>query len=373
MQKIKFSKPDIKDNDLKTIAKIIKSGWLTHGKHTKEFEREFCNYTKSKYSALVSSCTAGLHLIFLSLNITKGDEVIVPAQTHTATSHAVEYTGAKAVFVDVDPVTGNILPEEIIKNINRRTKAVVCVHMTGIACKMDELLKITKKYKIHLIEDCAHGLGTKFNSKHVGNFGIASSFSFYPTKQITIGEGGMVTSNNKTLINKIQSLKAFGINKPPDKRSKPGFYNVNYLGYNYRTTDFQAALGYFQIKRYDRNLKKRILNAKIYHKLLKKNKNIILPNFSKDNSYYVFQIICKNGMLRDMITKNLKIKKYGYGILYSLPVPWLNYYRKKYKLNYKNLINSKTYSKRCISLPCHNYLQKSEIEMICKIINKNLS
>ena len=141
------------------------------------FEEKFRNYTKSKYSVTVSSCTAALHLSCLAIGIKKGDEVIVPAMSHTATSHAVEYTGAKAVFVDIDLATGNIDPEKILKKISKKTKAMIIVHMAGLVCKMDLIQKICKKFKIKLIEDCAHSVGTKFNFTHVGNFGISGCFS----------------------------------------------------------------------------------------------------------------------------------------------------------------------------------------------------
>jgi dTDP-4-amino-4,6-dideoxygalactose transaminase len=181
----------------------------------------------------------------------------------------------------------------------------------------------------------------------------------------------MVLSNNKKLIKKIMSMKAFGIDKPPDKRSKPGFYNVNDLGFNYRSTDFQAALGYYQLTRYDKNLKARINNALIYHKYLNK-KNIIIPKFSSENSYFVFQIIFKTKIKRDFIARKLKDKNYGYGILYAYPIPSLKYYKKKYNLDNTHLINSYNYSQKCLSLPCHNYLKISEIKKICNLINKNI-
>ena len=150
---IKFSKPNIFPSDLDLVKKTIKSGWLTHGKNTSQFEDKFKKYTNSKYAVTVSSCTAALHLSCLALNLKKGDEVIVPAMSHTATSHAVEYTGAKAVFVDIDLRTGNIDPEKIVKKITKKTKAIIIVHMAGLPCQIDLIQKICKKNKIKLIED----------------------------------------------------------------------------------------------------------------------------------------------------------------------------------------------------------------------------
>ena len=203
---IKFSKPNIFDEDLNLVKKTIKSGWLTHGKNTKMFEEKFQKYTNSKYAVTVSSCTAALHLSCMAIGLKKGDEVIVPAMSHTATSHAVEYTGAKTVFVDIDFKTGNIDPEKIEKKITNKTKAIIIVHMAGLSCEIESIQKITKKYNLKLIEDCAHSVGTKYKKIHVGNFGISGCFSFYPTKQITTGEGGMLVTNNKDFYRKITNL-----------------------------------------------------------------------------------------------------------------------------------------------------------------------
>ena len=203
MKEIKFSITNISSKDIKTVGKIIKSGWLTHGKFTNLFEQEIKNFTKAKYAVSVSSCTAGLHLTCLASGFKKGDEIIVPAQTHTATAHAVEYTGAKAVFADIEPLTGNINLTEIKKKITKKTKGIIIVHMAGHPCEVNKILNFCKKKKIILIEDCAHALGTFINKKHAGNFGISGSFSFYPTKQITTGEGGAVITNDKKFYKKM--------------------------------------------------------------------------------------------------------------------------------------------------------------------------
>ena len=222
MKNIKFAEVNIKKNDLKLVNKVLTSGWLAHGKHSEEFEKQICKFTKAKYAVTVSSCTAGLHLSFLAYGLKKGDEVIVPAMTHTATAHAIEYTGARAVFCDIDYKTGNICTSSFKKKITYKTKAVAVVHMAGFAANIDEILSVCKK-NIKIIEDCAHALGTTYKNKHVGLFGLAGVFSFYPTKQITTGEGGVLISNNKIFIEKIKKLKAFGIDSPPQMRKNLEF------------------------------------------------------------------------------------------------------------------------------------------------------
>ena len=310
MIKIPFSKPSINNDDIKRVNTAIKSGWLTHGRNSLKFEKLFCNYTKSKYSTTVSNCTSGLHLACMAIGLKKGDEVIVPAQTHTATAHAAELTGAKVIFGDVDPLSGNILFSEIKKKVSKKTKCIIIVHMAGYACDMDNIYNFCKKNKIKLIEDCAHAVGTKYKNKHVGNFGVCGVFSFYPTKQITTGEGGILITNDKKLIDKIKILKALGVNTPPELRKKQGIYDVTNLGLNYRLTDFQAALAIGQLQRYRDNLKKRKINAKKYEKELKKIKNVVVQKFDESHSYFIYQVFFKNKSMRNNILLEFKKKKY---------------------------------------------------------------
>tara|TARA_B100001939_G_C16906955_1_gene602825 strand:+ start:182 stop:1297 length:1116 start_codon:yes stop_codon:yes gene_type:complete len=362
MKEISFSKVNINKKDTKLISKILLSGWLTHGKYTGKFEDNFKSYTKSKFSITVSNCTAGLHLIFLALGIKKNDEVIVPAMSHVASAHSARYTGAKVIFCDVNAEDGNINLNEIKKNITNKTKAVVVVHMAGAPVKdLVKIAKYCKRKKIYLVEDCAHALGTKINSKHVGNYGDASSFSFYPTKQITTGEGGIVITNNAKIFKKIKRLKAFGINNDINKRKIPGKYNVLDLGFNYRMTDFQAALGYLQLKRYNSNLKKRHKNAKLYENYLNDFKNIVFEKYNSNNSYFIFQIFV-NKNKRDKIVMNLKKSKIGCSIHYAKPINEYQFYLNN---KIKTFKNAKLYADTNISLPIHSALKKSEIKVIC--------
>jgi perosamine synthetase len=367
MKEIKFSKTNILQKDINLVGKIIKSGWLTHGKYTKKFEDEFKKYTKSKYAVSVSSCTAGLHLSCLASGFKKGDEVIVPAQTHTATAHAIEYTGAKAIFTDINKITGNISLKDIKQNFTKKTKGVIIVHMAGYPCDLEEIIKFCKKKNLVLLEDCAHALGTKYKTKHVGNYGLTGSFSFYPTKQITTGEGGMVITNEKKIFDKIKKLKAFGIDKDIKDRKKQGDYDVKFLGYNYRMTDFQAALGINQILNYKKNLKTRHVIAKRYLSNLSKIKNIECMPYSKDCSYFIFQVFCKN---RDIILKKLKNLNIGVSVHYSNALPRMSYYKNKYKLNYIKYKNSFEYGSQNISLPVYPKLKIREVDKICKTISK---
>jgi len=365
--KIKFSKNNISNKSLKDINKIIQSGWLTHGKYTYLFEKKFKDFTNSKYSIAVSSCTAGLHLSCIAAGFKKGDEIIVPAMTHTATAHAIEYTGAKAVFCDVDRNSGNLTLKNIKKKISKKTKGIILVHMNGKACEIKEILAYCNKIKIKIIEDCAHALGTTYNKKHVGNFGISGSFSFYPTKQITTGEGGMVVTNNKTFYKSIKKLKAFGIDKDISKRKTPGDYDVKMLGYNYRMTDFQACLGLNQIQSYKKFLSKRHQIAKRYYKNFFKVKKIKQLIFSNQNSYFIYPIFIAN---RNKLMKFLKKNHIGFSIHYPKIIPFMSYYKKKYKNKKNNFFNAMNYANTNISLPVYPSLKNKEVDYISNKIIK---
>ena len=365
MSEIKFSIPNITLKDIKTVGNILKSGWLTHGKYTSLFEEEIKKITKAKYVVTVSSCTAGLHLSCLASKFKKGDEVIVPAQTHTATAHAVEYTGAKAIFSDIEFPSGNVSLNLLKKKISHKTKGIIVVHMAGYSCEMKKISSFCKKNKITLIEDCAHALGTFESGKHVGNYGISGNFSFYPTKQITTGEGGAIITNNKEFYKKIKTLKAFGIDKDINNRKKQGDYDVKFLGLNYRMTDFQAALGYNQAKLYKKNLKRRKAIAQKYIEKFSNIEAIKFMPFSSSSSYFVFQIFCKE---RDLLLKHLKEKKIGVSVHYTNPLPKMTYYKNKYNLKIDDYPNAYNYGKTNISLPVYPKLKNLEINMICKII-----
>ena len=372
MFKVPFSKPDIRQSDLSLVTKSIKSGWLTHGNNSKKFEKEFCNFTKVKFSTTVSSCTSGLHLACIALGLGKGDEVIVPAQTHTATAHAAELTGAKVKFADVDPLNGNILISEIKKKITKKTKCLIVVHMAGYPCEMDKIIDLCKKKNIQVIEDCAHALGTTFKNKHAGSFGVCGVFSFYPTKQITTGEGGILITNNKKFFEKIKILKALGVNTPPELRKKQGIYDVTHLGLNYRLTDFQAALAIGQLKRYKVNLKKRHDVAKKYIKIFSSLNKIQTQKFDKNHSYFIFQIFLPSEKIRNSVLKEFKIKNIGSSIHYATPVPLMSYYKKKYNLKNKNFPNAEKYGKTSISLPVHPFINNSMIKNIFTTIKEKL-
>ena len=372
MRNISFSGPDITDQEINAVIEVIKSGWLAHGKYSKKLGQLFCEFTGAKYCTTISNCTAGLHLLCIIAGFGEGDEVIVPAQTHTATAHAVEYTGAQAVFADIDLKTGNISIDSIKEKFSEQTKGIIPVHMAGYPCDMSEITSFCEINKLVLVEDCAHALGTTYNGRHVGLFGIAGVFSFYPTKQVTTGEGGVVVSNNKEIIDKVERLKAFGIDTPPELRTKPGVYDVKSLGYNFRMTDIQAALGVGQMERYKKNLEKRKQNGRLYTELLSGVEEVTIPDFNNDNSYFIFQLIFNKNIDRDNVLIKLKDKGIGVSIHYATPVPLMSYYKNKYEYKATDFPNAVYYGNQSISLPTHSKINEEDVVSIVETIKETI-
>lgn len=362
---IPFSSPDINESEIDAIAKVIRSGWLAEGQNTKAFEDLFSQHTGARYAKAVSNCTAALHLSCIAAGCGPGEEVIVPAQTHVATPHAVEYTGAKPVFADVDSTTGNIDIGSAKQCLTDQTRGVIPVHMAGISCDMDPLVEFCNEHDLFLIEDCAHALGTTYKGQHVGSFGLTGCFSFYPTKQITTGEGGIVISNDAKTIEMIRQLRGFGIDSSPNKRTVPGHYEVNCLGYNYRMTDFQAALGLGQLRRYNENLIKRQANARQYVEELTNSPKVEFPLFSEDNSYFLFQAILNNNIDRDLVV--VKLREFGIGtsVHYAKPVPLMKYYKDKYGFTEQDFPEAVQYGRQVISFPVHSNMTEEDVTYVC--------
>ena len=249
---VPFFKPQLLEEDKKAILKSLNSSMLTNGPVVNEFEKKFAKFTKSKYAVAVSNATSALHLSLMSLDIGKGDEVIMPDLTFIATANSVLMTGATPVLADVTPDTFQISIDSIKKSITKKTKAILPVHLYGKSCDMNSIQKIAKKNNLKIIEDCAHAIGTKYKNKHVGTFGDTGCFSFYPSKNITTFEGGMIITNSKKLDENLRMGRNHGINRTLKDRysSKyPWEYDIKQYGYNYRLDEIRSTLGINQLKR----------------------------------------------------------------------------------------------------------------------------
>ena len=371
--KIPFGKPLIGMAEKEAVQKVLSGNVLVHGPKAVEFENIFSKFTKSPFAVSISSCTAGMHLLYFTLGIGIGDEVIVPAQTHVATAHAVELTGAKAVFVDSNSEDGNINTNKIEDSISKKTKAIVIVHYLGIPVDMNKINKIAKKYNLFVIEDCALALGSKINNKHVGLFGDAGVFSFYPVKHITTAEGGIIISKNKNLIKQLRLKKAFGVNKTFSERKIPGSYDCIALGFNYRMSEINAAIGIEQVKKVPIFLKKRKKNFEKLSFLLKNLKKIRVIDSKKKilkNSHYCLTILLdkKIAKYRMQVVKKLNNLGIGTSIYYPQPVPRMKYYKNKYGYNKKIFANAEIFSDTSICFPVGPHLNQNHMTFIAKNI-----
>lgn len=251
---IPYGRQWIDDNDIQFVIDTLKGDYLTTGPTVKKFEERLANYVGAKYAVAVSNGTAALHMACFAAGIEKGDEVIVSAITFAASSNCVLYQGGTPIFADIDPLTYNIDPKDIEKKITSKTKAIIPVDFTGQAVDMEEIRRIADKYNLLIIEDAAHALGSEYKNKKVGSMADMTAFSFHPVKPITTGEGGVVTTNNEELYNKMMLFRTHGITRNPEHLTKdegPWYYEQLSLGYNYRIPDIQCALGISQLDKID--------------------------------------------------------------------------------------------------------------------------
>ena len=376
---IQFAKPWITDKERGAVLEVLKGDILTHGPQNKAFESEFGQFMAGTeaHCVALSSCMAALHLAYWQMGIGHGDEVIVAAQTHVATAHAVEVVGAKSVFVDCDPQTGNINPENIEPLITKKTKAIGLVHFLGIPCDMDAISDIAKKHKLKIIEDCALAVGSRFKGKHVGLFGDAGCFSFYPVKHLTTGDGGMFVTRHKDLAESVMKARAFGVDRNFGERSIPGMYDVPTLGINYRMSDINASIGRVQLSRVNEILKRRKENFLLLKKKLSDIPDItILDSHQKDaiNSHYCLTIVL-DGVLakkRNEAVTTLNQKGVGTSVYYPQPVPRMAYYQNKYGYDPRAFPQAERISDQSIALPVGPHLNREDMEYIAENVNVTL-
>ncbi|MBU1863226.1 MAG: DegT/DnrJ/EryC1/StrS family aminotransferase [Candidatus Omnitrophica bacterium] len=336
---IPHSKPTIDSTDVKTVAAVIKSGYLTQGVKVAEFEKKLARYIGVRGAVTVSSGTAALHLALLTLEIKKGDEVIAPTYVCTAILNAINYTGARIRLVDVNPEDGNISVKEVKKKITRKTKAIIVPHMFGMPADIYELVKLG----IPIIEDCAQAIGATYKNKKVGNFGVLSIFSFYATKMLTTGEGGAVVSNNLSLLNKIKDLREY------DHK------NDYQIRFNYKMTDIQAVLGINQLAKLKTFIAKRRKIAAQYNKELS-HCDFELPVTRKDKKGVCFRYVIKVKRGQSRYFKYFKRE----GIICARPL-----YKPLHRyLRLKGFPVAERLTKESISIPIYPSLTSSQVASI---------
>ncbi len=373
---IPFARPWITDCERDAVMEVLHGTILTHGPQNKAFEAEFAEFLgDDAYCVAVSSCMAALHLSYMQLEIGAGDEVIVPAQTHVATAHAVEAVGARPVFADCESQTGNMDLNRLEDAITPRTRAIGLVHFVGIPCDMSAVMGIASRHGLRVIEDCALAVGSRYSGRHVGLFGDAGCFSFYPVKHLTTGDGGMFVSRNAQFAQKVLKARGFGVDRTFSERSTPGMYDVPTLGLNYRMSDINAALGRVQLKRIDEINKRRRRN---FHTLKQGLVNVphltCLDSQSEEalNSHYCLTVVLTGPLAgrRDQLIQSLRQEGVGTSIYYPQPVPRMTYYREKYGYDESSYPNATAISDNSIALPVGPHLSAEDVSHIAETFSR---
>lgn len=364
MEFIPISKPSIVQKEIQYITDAVSSGWVSSlGKYVDMFEEKFASYCGTKYALTTSNGTTALHLVLVALGIKPGDEVIIPDITFVATGNAVKYVGAKAVIVDIEEDTLCIDPESVKKAITPKTKAIIAVHLYGHPANMEEINKIAEEYDLIVIEDAAEAHGAEVNGKKVGSLGHVGTFSFYGNKIITTGEGGMITTNDENLYERMRHLRDHAMSK--EKR-----YWHTEVGFNYRMTNVQAALGLAQLERIDEIIAKKRLIFEWYKEGLKDIEGIKL-NYEAPWAKNVYWMVCfevegykekqRDELMKKLREKNIDTRPYFY------PLSDMPMFEKA-----DTPIAHKVYQ-RGLNLPSYFDIKREEVQYICEVIKEFLS
>lgn len=370
----------IDDSDIEAVVKVLKSDCLTQGPSVTQFEKTICEITGAKYCVSVSNATAGLHIAVAALELGEGDEGITTPNTFLASSNCMVYNNVKPVFADINPISYNIDPAEIEKHITPKTKLLIPVHFAGLPCEMDKLSAIAKKHNLHVIEDAAHAIGSQYSDgSYVGNckYSDMTVFSFHPVKTITTGEGGAVTTNDEKLYQKLLMLRSHGTTKDEKMLTKnpgPWYYEMQSLGFNYRMTDMQAALGYSQLQKLDFFKKRRREVVSMYNKAFAGMKYLKTPtepeNVSSCFHLYATQIdftaLCKT---RSQVMAELREKGIGTQVHY-IPVSTQPFYKQTYGYKDGDYPNAERYYEQELSLPLYPGLSNDDVNMVIKAVKE---
>ena len=368
---IPFHRADVGEDEVNAVAEVIRSGWLTMGPKTFEFERRFADYVGASYAVAVSSCTAALHLALEAVGISRDDEVLVPTTTFTATAEVVTYLGARPVFVDIEPKSLNIDTHDLERKITGRTKAIVPVHFAGMPGDLSEILEIAAQRNLHVVEDAAHALPASYKGRRIGAISELTAFSFYATKTLTTGEGGMITTENEDFARRMQVMRLHGIGRDAWKRygaEGSWFYEVLEAGFKYNLTDLQAALGIVQLTKCDRMSQARERIALRYSSAFESIEALEVPATSQDRTtswhLYVLRLhldrirIDRGKFIQELAARGVNAS------VHFIPLHLQPVYQRDYQYKPGDLPVAEREYQRSLSLPIYSAMREEELEHV---------
>lgn len=370
----------IDDSDIEAVVNVLKSDYLTQGPSVTAFEKKICEITGAKYCVSISNATTGLHIAVAALELGEGTEGITTPNTFLASSNCMVYNNVKPVFADIDPVSYNIDPMEIEKHISAKTKLLIPVHFAGLPCKMEEISAIAKKNNLHVIEDAAHAIGSQYaDGSYVGNckYSDMTVFSFHPVKTITTAEGGAVTTNDEKLYQKLCMLRSHGTTKDENLLTKnpgPWYYEMQSLGFNYRMTDMQAALGVSQLNKLDFFKKRRREVIVMYNKAFADMRYLKTPVEPDDvcSCFHLYAVqidFTALGKSRAQVMKELRDKGIGTQVHY-IPVPTQPYYKNTFGYKDGDYPIAEKYYEQELSLPLYPGLSDDDVNTVIKAVKE---
>ena len=380
VKKVPFYKPSLDEAEIEAVRSTLADGWITTGPKTKKFEAEMATYVGSKYALAVNSCTAALHVALAAAGVKKGDNVITTAYTFAATVETILYCGAKPVLVDIDAATLNIDPVWVAKKIDRKTKALVTVDIAGLPCDYDSLRPLTAKKKLFLLADAAHSLGGSYRGAPVGQLADATAFSFYSTKNLTTGEGGMLVTDNQGLYQKASILSLHGMSKDAWKRySSEGswYYEIVAAGFKYNLSDLQASLGLAQLKKFPELQGRRAHLAGLYDRLLEPYLDFLERpprNGHSEHAWHMYLIRLKPKVLnirRDELLRQLAKNGIGTSV-HFIPVHQHPFYRKLLGHRLADFPNALATYKRVFTPPFYPAMSDGDVEYVCSTLGEIL-
>ncbi|MEN6468612.1 MAG: aminotransferase class I/II-fold pyridoxal phosphate-dependent enzyme [Smithella sp.] len=371
-----FSRPSIGEVEIHKVVDCLKSGWITTGALCQEFEDKFCGLTGARQAVALNSATAGMHLMLTAMNLRQGDEVITPSVTFASTINMIALRQAKPVFVDIDYDTLNINCDLIEEKISSKTKAIIPVHFAGVPADMDQINHLARKYHLAVIEDAAHAVGAYYKGIHAGGFGHPAIFSFHPIKNITTGEGGMITLNDAGLERKLRLLRFHGIERDAWKRYGKGgnpSYDIMEPGYKYNMPDLLAALGLAQMERWKELNARRQQLARLYLDGLRGLNGLDLPqvpSYDHIHAWHLFIVKIKD-FSRDAFMQKLADYNIGYGLHFT-PAHELSYVKARYGAGADLLPETNRAADKIISLPLFPDMTEDDVQYVCDAIKEIL-